>query len=765
MSSPPPTVAIALNRPFRKPFTYIVPADLHGCLAPGMLVEVPLGSQLVPGCVVELDPPDITTGALKLLPARRRLSPEYQLTDELLELGEWISDYYFCGIGEALATLSMVGFADVNTGSRPLWVYQDGWDPTALTPRQREVAWRLKALESTVPLPITTLAKDAGTTAPTLRKLAGLGVLKEAGIEEAPSPELPPPDVPPDLTDEQAHAFERIYKRMEDGTFGVHLLHGITGSGKTEVYLRLIEQAFLAGKSALCLVPEISLTPQTVERFTRRFQEEIGVFHSQQSRREKLLLYRKIESGRIRLVIGARSATFAPLKNLGIIVIDEEHDGSYKQSETPRYHARDLAIIRARKLSIPVVLGSATPSIETYENARRGKYELLRLTKRPMGMQLPEVKLVPMGMSAIEDPGVNSLLSRQLREAIDKRLARGEQTILFLNRRGFSNFLMCPDCRWVSRCEDDDIVLTIHRKRGAQGRAAESDELELDLFPKPLAREDSFLKCHFCGRSSDYPQKCPNCGSDGLMGMGSGTQRIEEALKRQYPDAKILRLDQDAVGGRRAFLEAWQSMVSGEAQIILGTQMIAKGLHLERVTLVGVILADVGLYIPDFRAEERTFSLLMQVSGRAGRGDMGEVLVQTYMPQHPAIQLASRHDYEGFFEVEMGRRQKLRFPPVQRLVALTFSDPDIQKSRRWARRMRELLDNATHRLDCREVRLLGPGPAPVRRLAGRFRERLLLRGPSYRNNARVLRAALANEQWHPPQSLRLSIDVDPVDLL
>ncbi|MCC5875384.1 MAG: primosomal protein N', partial [Candidatus Sumerlaeia bacterium] len=575
--SPPPTVSVAVNRPFRRPFTYLVPGDLEGKLAPGMLVEVPLGPQMVPGCVVELDPPDLTTGVLKLLPVKRRLSPEYTLTGELLSLGDWVSEYYFCGIGEALSAISMVGFGDVVTGSKPKWRVCGDAIVESLTPRQREVGWRLQALPAGEPLPLSTIARDVGTTVATLRKIAEAGVLEEVAAEDMPAPALPPPDVVPQLTSEQKVAFDAVLKSMEEEKFGVYLLHGITGSGKTEVYLRLIERAFKVGQSALCLVPEISLTPQTVERFTRRFQEEIGVFHSQQSRREKLILYRKIESGKIRLVIGARSATFAPLRNLGLVVIDEEHDGSYKQSETPRYHARDLAIIRAKRLGIPVLLGSATPSVETYENARTGKYTLLRLTERPMGMKLPEVRLIPMGAGAAADPGVNTLLSEDLRAAITKRLQRGEQTILFLNRRGFSNFLMCPECKWVARCDDDDIVMTIHRRGKGRGRGAPPpEEQELDLFPKPLAREDSFLKCHFCGRTSDYPKACPSCGCEGLVGMGSGTQRIEEALTRQFPDARILRLDQDAVGGRRAFLEAWQRMVSGEAQIILGTQMIAK---------------------------------------------------------------------------------------------------------------------------------------------------------------------------------------------
>lgn len=760
----PSTASVWLNLPLARAYTYTVPADLAPLLQPGMLVEVPFGPRHLIGCVGELDPHDLLEGAFKLLPIRRIASPGYQLTEELMELGLWMADYYFCGPGEALSTVSMIGFSDTAEGGKPRFRLGEGWDPAPLTPRQREVAWRLEALPRDPPRALSVLAREVGTTLPTLRKLAERGVLEEVPAGELPPPPLPPPDVPPVMSAEQQAAHDAVAESLDAGRFAVHLLHGITGSGKTEVYLRLIERAFAAGRPALCLVPEISLTPQTVERFTRRFQEEIGVFHSQMTRREKLLLYGKIQRGRIRLVIGARSAAFAPLANLGLVVIDEEHEGSYKQSETPRYHARDLAIYRASRLGIPVVLGSATPSVETYEKARNGKYRLLRLTERPMGLNLPEVRLVSMAQAATEDPSTTGLISHDLREAIQSRIDRGEQSLLFLNRRGFSNFLMCPHCRWVARCADDDIVLTIHRRRNRPG-GPEDSGVELDLFPRPLAREDSFLKCHFCGQTSDHPRVCPQCGEEGLAGMGSGTQRIEEGLTRLFPGVTILRMDQDALGGRRGFMKAWQAMVSGEARIIIGTQMIAKGLHLERVTLVGVVLADVGLFIPDFRAEERTFSLLMQVAGRAGRTDMGEVIVQTYMPHHPAIQLAAKHDYEGFFEIELARRHKLRFPPVQRLIALTFSDPDRDKTVRASRRLRELLDRASHRMDLRTTALLGPRPAPIERLAGRFRQRLLLRGPNYRDNARLLRAAIGNPDWHPPGSLRLSIDVDPVDLL
>jgi primosomal protein N' (replication factor Y) len=766
MSSEKRLAAVVLQRPLQQSFTYEVPPPLAADITPGVLVEVPFGPGRAIGCVVDLDPPDFIEGAFRLQPILRRVSPSYAIAPPLLDLARWMANYYFCSLGEALATVSMVGFADVEIGGRPGFRLVAGWDGAGLTTAQRRALDALRAAPPADPLPLADLGRQAGASTAILRRLVEAGALEEVP-DALPPLGMPPPGPPPvlpELTVEQTTAVDTIGAAMD--RFEVFLLHGVTGSGKTEVYLRLIRRAFEAGRSALCLVPEISLTPQTVERFSARFGEPVGVFHSQLSRREKLILHRHIERGTIRLVIGARSAAFAPLPNLGLVLVDEEHESSYKQGEVPRYHARDLVIYRASRLGIPVVLGSATPSMESYENATRGgKYRLLRLTHRPAGLQMPRVELVPMGAVAAADPGHHSLLSPRLAAAIRDRLDRGEQSLLFLNRRGFSNFLMCPHCNWVARCADDDIVLTIHRRRPRGAPRGEEGELELDLFPRPLQAPEAFLKCHFCGRTQDVPTRCPNCGEEGLAGMGTGTQRIEEALGRLYPGANILRLDQDAIGGRRAFLAAWQQMVSGQAQIILGTQMIAKGLHLERVTLVGVILADIGLFIPDFRAEERTFALLMQVAGRSGRTNMGEVLVQTYMPHHAAIRLAAEHDYEGFFAAERRRREKLQFPPIQRLIALTISDEDPARAERTIRQLRTLLADQIHRLDLRRIALLGPRPAPIERLAGRWRWRLLLRGEDWRANARLLRAALARPEWHPASATRLSIDVDPHDLL
>jgi len=762
---PPATVAVALNLPLPDPFTYLLPDDFPGgAPAVGNLVEVPFGQRKEIGCVVPSPAPGVEGATFRLRPVARRASPGFSIPGEIVDLARWISEYYFCGWGEALATASMIGFTDTVIAARAGYALSPGWKEADLTTRQAQAAAVLAAAGEREPASLAELARVADASPAIIRKLADAGALIEGEIGEAPH--IPPStDAPPELLPDQRTAIDAIEETRRAGKFGAFLLYGVTGSGKTEVYLRLIANVLAEGRTAICLVPEIALTPQTVDRFARRFQQEIGVFHSQLTRRDKLVLHGKIRDGRIRLVIGARSAAFAPLPNLGLIVIDEEHETSYKQSDSPRYHARDVSIVRASRLGIPIVLGSATPSLESWENARRGKYRLLRLSSRPAGLSMPEVRIVAMGKAAAEDASGISLLSNELRAAIADRLARGEQTLLFLNRRGFSNFLMCPSCRWVARCPDDDVVLTIHRSRARRGGTEPSDGGELELFPGPLKASEAFLKCHFCGTKSDYPAKCPNCEDAELMAMGSGTQRIEECIGRVFPEARLLRLDQDAVGGRQAFLAAWQRMVSGEAQIILGTQMIAKGLHLERVTLVGVILAEVGLFIPDFRAEERTLCLLTQVAGRSGRVSMGEVILQTYMPQQPAIVFAAAHNYEGFVEAEMQRRHKSRFPPVERLIALTLAGEDFDRTVSQARNLTGILRRIAQKSDWRSCRVLGPLPAPIERLAGRYRQRILLRGPVASTNAGLLRAALADSQWKASASVALSIDVDPMDLL
>lgn len=760
-------VDVAFNLAGRDSYTYSVPQDMQESLAEGMLVKAPLGSRDEIGCVVATSehPPELDADRVR--PLHEIASPDYRLGGELLALARFIADYYFCTIGEALAAMSVVGFRDMRLTRTPVIQLAEDWIAKAaqldapLRANQRAACERLEA-EGRPVLPKTALAKAAGCTPATIDKLLAAGLVAEVR-PAAPAP-APPNNSFADHhvpTGEQGEALRAVLDAIDRREFRVFLLHGITGSGKTEVYLQAMAHVLHNGGTALCLVPEIALTPQTVARFEDRFRQEIGIFHSQMTRRAKLELYRRIESGEVRIVIGARSAVFAPLPRLGLVVLDEEHDNSYKQGETPRYHARDVAIVRAQRLGIPVVLGSATPSLESYHNALTGKYTLQRLSARAVGIELPPVRVVDLTREAIEG-AIPSLFSRPLLEAIRERLRRGEQTILFLNRRGFSNFLFCPSCKWVARCDEDDVALTVHQRRARRDAPPDG---ELDLFTPSVEPESYFLRCHFCGASHNAPKQCPKCQGESLMTVGAGTQRVERELELLFPDARLLRMDYDTAGGREAFLRAWKKLVDGEADIILGTQMIAKGLHLERVTLVGVVLADIGLFLPDFRAEERSFQLLTQVAGRAGRISAGEVIFQTYMPNHTAIRFATRHDYEGFYAEEERRRRQLAFPPFRRIIAVTLADEDRDRAFKAARLLGYLLSRMRADTRAHGISINGPTVAPIARLAGRFRFRVLLRGATSGALARLLHAVLDGRDWQASSSTRLTIDVDPVDLL
>jgi primosomal protein N' (replication factor Y) len=754
----PGFASVAIDRPMPEPLTYAIPEALRGTIAPGVLVHVPFGSTKEVGIVtaVHTARPD---GDFKLRNIEGIASPGYTLSEELRELAGWISEYYFCPPGEALSTASFLGFSDTPLALRTIYRLAENWRELELLAKSYTiVAEAEERLVGQVFESRAALARALGKGTSAVERLIGLGVF--VAETEQPRSAYSSPATQLDLMPEQVAALEPILDAVRAPKFQSFLLFGVTGSGKTEVYLQAIAEAMARGGTALCLVPEIGLTPQTVGRFEARFAQPVGVFHSQLTRREKRVLYEHIIAGRIRLVIGARSAVFAPLPNLGIIVVDEEHETSYKQGESPRYHARDVALVRAQRLGIPVVMGSATPSMESFENCRRGKGTLLELKERAGGGVLPPVHVVDLAKAVRVNPGAG-LISTELRDAIALRLERGEQSLLLLNRRGFSNFLFCPSCKWVARCEEDDVSLTVHRRRSPTG---EVDE-QLDLLRVLSDPSKGMLRCHFCSHSEPIPAICPGCQKEGLMAVGSGTQRIEEELTASFPAARVLRMDLDTIGGRQGFLRAWNEMVSGEAQIILGTQMIAKGLHLEGVTLVGAVLADVGLFLPDFRSEERTFFLLSQVAGRSGRSQPGEVIFQTFLPNHTAVQFATKHDYPGFFEHEMKRRRAWRFPPVAKLVALTISDEDQSRARETAVLLAGILRRLVMGGGYTGAAIRGPLPAPLKRLANRWRERILLRGDTQGPLHNVLRAALADRAWRLPSSARLAIDVDPMDLL
>ena len=537
------------------------------------------------------------------------------------------------------------------------------------------------------------------------------------------------------------------------------LLHGVTGSGKTEVYLQAIAHALEQGKGAIVLVPEISLTPQTVERFKARFssgrlQTLVAVLHSHLSAGERHDEWHKIRQGRARIVIGARSAIFAPVDPLGLIIVDEEHEHTYKQEESPRYHARDVAIMRGQMEGAPVVLGSATPSLETYFNCRKGKYTLLELPERVDDQKMPRVRVVDMRQAARKDKGT-PIFSPQLREAITQRLERGEQTILFLNRRGYSTSLQCPKCGHVCGCPNCSISLTYHRL-------------------------EQKLACHICGHSEKVPALCPNesCKNPAIRFAGTGTQKVEEALAKLFPDARVHRMDADTMKRKDDYRKILGDFRVGKIDILVGTQMIAKGLHFPNVTLVGIIFADLALHQPDFRAGERTFQLLTQVAGRAGRGDIeGEVVVQAFTPFHPAIQFARRHDYVGFYEQESEFREQLKYPPFGRVALLTLKGRNEEKVKFSADHLKKMLEPKVQSPKSKlapndkipdpgplplDLVIAGPAPAPLLRAETFYRYQIMLRTQRMSTLSRELSKII--QSLALPEDVTLAVDIDPVDL-
>lgn len=538
------------------------------------------------------------------------------------------------------------------------------------------------------------------------------------------------------LNNEQQNAVEKILSSMNQRISKTYLLEGITGSGKTEVYLQVIAEVLNQGKTAMMLVPEISLTPQMVHRFKSRFGEQVAVMHSALSQGEKYDEWRKIERGEAQVVVGVRSAIFAPLENLGVVIIDEEHEASYKQEETPRYHARDLAIWRGAYHHCPVVLGSATPSLETRARAQKKVYERLVLSKRAnQTATLPTIDVVDM-REEIQNKNTSSF-SVALQEKIQDRLAKKEQSVLLLNRRGYSSFVMCRDCGYVLPCPNCDISLTLHM-------------------------DTKTMKCHYCGHEERIPYHCPNCSGDKIRYYGTGTQKVEEELKALFPDSRVLRMDVDTTRRKGAHEKILTAFGNHEADILLGTQMIAKGLDFPNVTLVGVLNADTALNLPDFRSSERTFQLLTQVSGRAGRAEKpGEVIIQSFNPEHYAIQLAKAQDYEDFYQKEMYVRHRGDYPPFFFTVQITASHPEENQA---AKQMFEIVKELKEGLSDQSI-LLGPTPNAIMRVNNRYFYQVIIKYKNEPNLQNILKKILTDTQRATAHGLKLSIDAEPMNFI
>ena len=744
---------VTLDVAVRREFDYLVPKELEPSVHEGTRVRVPFGPREVMGVVTAvLD--ESPHGNLREI--IKTVGGQALVTPPILRLVRWIADYYCCAPEIAMKAVLPDAVRKEEEGWRErLYVRalpQHG-EPPKLTKRQEDL-WTI--VEEWRELPLQELVRLAGTTSATIRKLEDKGLVSIAPQISERDPyakEHILPTQPLELNAQQATALEsivdsmeRLAKRDDDEAKpvgdNVFLLHGVTGSGKTEVYLQAIAHALGQGKGAIVLVPEISLTPQTVERFKARFsqgpqQTLVAVLHSHLSAGERHDEWHKIRQGRARIVIGARSAVFAPVEPLGLVIVDEEHEHSYKQEEAPRYNARDLAVVRGQQEGAAVVLGSATPCMESYHNVQRKKYGLLSLTERVDNIQMPIVRVIDMRSAARKEKGVG-IFSPQLREAILQRLEKNEQVMLFLNRRGWSSSLQCPECGFVAECPNCSVSLTYHR-------AAQQ------------------LMCHICGHIETAPKKCPEtkCGNVAIRFSGLGTEKVEAALEKGFPSARVKRMDSDTLKRKEDYRRILGDFRTGKIDILVGTQMIAKGLHFPNVTLVGIIHADLSLHIPDFRAGERTFQLLTQVAGRAGRGEVeGEVYVQSFTPFHPAIQYARRHDYVGFYEQEIEFRQQLNYPPVGRVALLTLRGRSEDRVKFVADHLRREMDTVAKELG--EVVVAGPAPAPLLRAENFYRYQIMLRTSRMPQLSRKLSAL--RETFQIPEDLRLVIDIDPMSL-
>ena len=730
-------------------FDYEIPEHLLGKVWIGSRVRVPVRTRLVLATVVELLEETAVEG---LKPIAEILSAKPLINPVLIQLGHWVASYYCCALHVALRAIlpQVVRNAEVREKTLLFARLADKPDTEVLAhlakraPKQAGVLDYLMGLSE--PIVVTELMKECGVTRSTLEQMRerGLIALERQAVQRDPYRDetfLHAPQL--EMNAEQLAAFERIAAAVrEPATHRPVLVHGVTGSGKTELYLRAMDLALSLGKTAIVLVPEISLTPQTVERFKSRFahlQAEVAVLHSHLSDGERHDEWHKINNGAARIVIGARSAVFAPLEKLGLIVVDEEHENSYKQEDAPRYHARDVAVYRARMEGCAIVLGSATPSMESYHNALSGKYELVRLLNRVDERQMPRIRIVDLRLEATRGPGA-SILSETLCKAIRERLAKKEQSILFLNRRGFSTSLICSSCGYVCECPNCSLSLTFHRNAKR-------------------------LVCHLCGHTSVVPAKCPKCADPRSRYSGAGTEKVEELVAAFFPGAVVKRLDADAVSRKDSLREALHAFRTGKIDILVGTQMIAKGLHFPNVTLVGIVNADMSLHLPDFRAGERTFQLLTQVAGRAGRGEVsGEVYVQTYTPFHPAIQFARHHDFPGFWEQEIEFRRATKFPPFEHMVLITLRSTSETHAGFSAdtltRRLREALEAGLLPPD---TVIRNPAPAPISKSHGQFRFHLMIRTGRITRLSKGLHEVL--EKLTFPEEVLVSVDVDAYQLL
>ncbi|MEJ2006707.1 MAG: primosomal protein N' [Acidobacteriota bacterium] len=813
LSAKPVLVNVAPLAAIRRPLTYSVPESFDVRI--GQRVLVPLGSRRVVGIALSAAPP--LPSGIEIRPVLGVLDSEPVLAPELLTLGMWIADYYMAPLGEVframlplrshvrkvrvvelteagrqclremaeslleetrqsteLGLLQFVGHhpgvtlealrrrfdkvspglvlqavkkrllavsqAERERGSRKVVAVRLSGPVAGELPRLSPVARRIvEALEREGEFnDHRALLKSTRGSLAHLKKLHAQGLIEFAD----PACATPEPGVNSEsrltLTSEQECALEDLTRRLHRREFSTVLLHGITASGKTEIYMRLVERCLEAGQTALILVPEIALTPAIHQRFQMRFGNLMAVLHSGLGEGQRHETWWRVRRGEARVVLGTRSAVFAPLENLGVIVVDEEHESSYKQGETPRYHGRDTAVVRARLSKSLVVLGSATPSLESYANAQEGKYHLLTLSERVAQRPLASVEIVDM-REEFRQTQTQVPISRRLREEVEAQLRSGKQTMFLLNRRGYSWFLLCRSCGQTERCVNCSISLTYHRR-------------------------ENRLICHYCGYQASIPARCRSCGSEYLHYVGEGTEKLEQKLAEMFPKARVARLDRDAARRPGQYLRILSDFREGKIDILVGTQLIAKGHDFPGVTLVGVVSADTSLSLPDFRAAERTFQLLTQAAGRAGRGESpGRVLVQTFFPEHYAIRFAAEQDYAKFYAKESRFRKVMHYPPAAALANVVVQDKRLDHAARIADEVGKFFEKLGNLM--RGVRILGPGPAPLARIEGLYRIQFLLKASSRTRLNTILRRLAEESDQLGAASQSLMIDMDPVSLM
>ena len=724
-------------------FTYRLNPALGAQAEVGARIVVPLGRKLVTGYIVSLqDEAPPTLNEIDIKDAQSLVDVEPVCSPEILQLARWVAEYYACPLGEVIKAALPPGMSP--SGKRAFvkpklrrFVRLVNPEAEKLTEAQQRV---VKTLTDKGPTSLRALCDAAGVGASTVASLAKKQLVEIYDETVRRDPLAHAANLKREaftLTPAQSTVLEVIERQIAGASYSAFLLHGVTGSGKTEVYIRAMRSALNLGRSSMMLVPEIALTPVFSRRLRAEFGDQVAIFHSSLQKGERFDEWTRVKNGDARIVIGTRSAVFAPVRKLGLIVVDEEHESSYRQQESPYYNARDTAIVRAQKESATVVLGSATPSLESFYNARHGKYALLALPERIGARPMASATMIDM-RNVFARHGKPRVFSDELLEAIRDTHARNEQSIILLNRRGYSRFILCRSCGETIQCPNCDLTLTYHRS-------------------------ERVIVCHYCNHRQPVPGVCPACGKKYIYYVGEGTEQLEEMLTQFFPTLRVARIDRDTTARRTVFEKSLSDFSAGEIDTLVGTQMLAKGHNFPNVTLVGVVSVDTGLALPDFRSAERTFQLITQVAGRAGRGDRpGRVLIQTYHPYHYALRHACAQDYDGFYNEEINYRKNHSYPPFVALATVLVHGPDLGRVRADSLELRKQLDLAN---EDRKCRILGPAPAPLARLKNEHRFQLLIKSRS-RKQVRELADAALKAATDKGINLRsVNLEIDPVSIM